>query len=365
MKNILFIAFMLLSFEAYTQGCVAIRSGAGSCSLQPLTDSDDLNRGGWSLVTGYRYFKSFRHFSGTTEHTERVANGTDVRNWQHSLDLTLAKELGNHWSISFGLPLISNLRSSMYEHYGNSSKSPNARHTTRSSGIGDLRIMASKWLLDPLAHSKGNIQAGLGIKFPTGDYKYQDYFYRNDSTKLLGFVDQSIQPGDGGTGLLVEFNGFYTLNRSLSLYGTFFYLVNPRDHNGVSTGRGATPSAAAMANGSDVMSVPDQFMFRGGINFMKGKNSFSGGLRYEGIPVKDIIGESNGFRRPGRILGIEPGYALHGKKVDWFATAPVWFYRERTQSVPDKIRTQQTGTLAHGDAAFSDYTINAGARIKF
>jgi hypothetical protein len=37
----------------------------------------------------------------------------------------------------------------------------------------------------------------------------------------------------------------------------------------------------------------------------------------------------------------------------------------RTQSVPDKIRTDKTGGYAQGDAAFADYTVNIGVAIRF
>jgi hypothetical protein len=51
--------------------------------------------------------------------------------------------------------------------------------------------------------------------------------------------------------------------------------------------------------------------------------------------------------------------------MNLFATVPVWTVRNRTQSVPDKVRTQLTGVYAHGDAAFSDYTINIGWSVRF
>jgi len=47
-----------------------------------------------------------------------------------------------------------------------------------------------------------------------------------------------------------------------------YYLSNPREQNGVSTARGSAPSATAIAYGSDVMSVPDQYMLRAGVNYV-------------------------------------------------------------------------------------------------
>src|SRR6476660_9211059 len=136
--------------------------------------------------------------------------------------------------MGFFVPISSNTRSSMYEHYGNNSTSPNARRETHSFGIGDVRIAAYYWLLSPAKAVKGNVQLGLGIKLPTGDYRYQDYFYKNDSVNVLGPVDQSIQLGDGGTGITLEANAFYNFSHTAGVYANAYYLINPREQNGVS-----------------------------------------------------------------------------------------------------------------------------------
>ncbi len=358
------MSFLFISpvLKTNAQGCVAVRSNGASCTRLHADTTGGKN---WQLNMGYRYFHSFRHFVGTEEQKQRVENQTDVRNYQHAVDLTVIRNINTRWSVAVNLPLLSNRRSSMYEHYGNNSSNPNARQSTRSVGIGDLRISASHWLFDPLLSPKANIQVGLGLKLPTGDYSYQDFFVKNDSTKVLGPVDQSIQLGDGGTGISLEVNGYYIFSQIISVYGNIYYLSNPREQNGVSTARGGAVSTASIANGSSVMSVPDQFMLRGGANFMFGRFSASAGLRFEGIPVYDLIGGSNGFRRPGKILGVEPGVAWQLKRVNFFASVPVWVIRNRTQSVPDKIRTKMTGVYTQGDAAFSDYSINIGCSFKF
>lgn len=113
------------------------------------------------------------------------------------------------------------------------------------------------------------------------------------------------------------------------------------------------------------MSVPDQYMLRGGLNLMVGAFSASAGVRLEAVPSEDLIGGSSGFRRPGRILGVEPGVAYQFKKASLFATVPYWFSKNRTQSYADKMRTKATGVFAQGDAAFADYSINIGCTVKF
>lgn len=361
---ILFILFLFVQFKSYAQGCVAIRSNGNTCSLGKPGEAK-----GWQFNFNTRYFKSYKHFVGKEEQHERVENGTEVINHSLNLDFTLTKALSNRWSVAFNLPVISNVRSSMYEHYGNNNSSkPGARRNTESFGIGDIRIAAYRWLLNPEKSHNFNIQAGLGIKLPTGDYKYQDYFHKltpsgGDST-VMGPVDQSIQLGDGGTGFTVELNGFYNFSHSLSLYGNFYYLVNPREQNGTSTSRGGAVSATNQKYFTATMSVPDQYMVRGGLNYMANKFNFSGGLRMEAIPSSDLFGGDKGFRRPGIVTSVEPTISYITKKGNFYLSVPVAVERNRTQSYSDKLRTADTGTKVQGDAAFSDYLINVGFSVR-
>lgn len=342
------------------QGCVAIRSNGNSCSLEmPGTGK------GWQLNMNNRYFRSYKHYVGTIEQKQRVDSGTEVINKNWSLDLTLVRNLSPRWSLALSLPFISNSRSSKYEHYGNASKSPAARRSTRSIGIGDLRIAVYRWLLDPARSHRGNIQAGLGIKLPTGDFRYQDYFYRNDSTAVLGPVDQSIQLGDGGTGFTLETRSYYQIGPRWTAYADVFYLINPREQNGVSTARGGTPSANAVRYFSQTMSVPDQYMWRTGVSYRLHHYTVSGGLRMEGIPSSDLIGGDRGFRRPGYVIAAEPVLSRMGKRFDCYLAVPVALQRNRTQSYADKLITRATGVKAHGDAAFADYAVNIGCTFKF
>jgi hypothetical protein len=363
-KLISFLIIFACTQQLKAQGCVTIRSNGATCSMS-AAHADASTASKWSIGINARYFRSYKHFVGTIEQHERVEQGTEVINHNVSTEIALLRQLNQRWSLGLFLPVISNVRSSLYEHYGNANKSPLARRQTRSFGLGDARVAAYYWLVNPAMKSKVNVQVGAGIKLASGEYKYLDYFWKNDSTKVLGPVDQSIQLGDGGTGITTELNAFYRISKQLALYGNGYYLFNPREHNGVSTARGALPSATAIAYGSDVMSVPDQFMFRLGANFALDRFQFSGGMRIEGIPARDAIGGSNGFRRPGYVISLEPVVSMKLKEVQLYLSVPVALERNRIQSVPDKIRTQRTGVYAHGDAAFADYSVNMGIAIPF
>lgn len=348
---ILLLAFVFAQLKTNAQGCVAIKGTAGICSRPSDAKS-------WEMNLTNRYFKSYKHFVGTEEQKQRVKQGSNVINHSYELDVTATRTLDSRWSLAVTLPIMDFTRSSLYEHDGKT------RHSTHSFGIGDARFSAYRWMFDPNTSHKGNLQIGLGIKLPTGNYNYQDYFYKKADSSVLGPVDQSIQPGDGGTGITFELNGFYNFSHKLGVYGSFFYLSNPREVNGTSTTRGGTASANAKKYNTDVMSVPDLFMARGGISVMVNKFNFSGGLRAEALPSKDLIGGSRGFRRPGYIISAEPSVTYVAKKISFNLAVPVALKRDRTQSNSDKRITAATGVHTQGDAAFADYLISAGVTFR-
>jgi hypothetical protein len=361
MRKIVFTILLLAAAVAHNklaaQGCVAIRSTGGFCSAGGEKHIDTISK--WQISANNRYFRSFRHFVGTQEQKQRQTLGTEVINHQYTLDMAIYRLLNPRWSLMLDIPIEANSRSSLYEHNNL------GRFLTHSFGVGDIRVAAYAWVVDPVKMPKANVQVGLGLKLPTGNYNYSDYFHLTDSTKRLGPVDQSIQLGDGGTGITLELNAYYNISHRVGFYGNFYYLSNPREVNGTSTARGGAPSANSVKNGSDVMSVPDQWMARAGVNVMAGRWSFSAGVRDECLPVHDLIGGSNGFRRPGYIISAEPGVTYAFSRLSLYAFAPVALVRNRTQSVPDKITTQLTGVTAHGDAAFADYVVNIGMNIRF
>ena len=83
------------------------------------------------------------------------------------------------------------------------------------------------------------------------------------------------------------------------------------------------------------------------------------GGRIEGVPVRDLIGKSDGFRRPGYAVSVEPSLSFSRGAHTFSLAVPVAVYRNRQRSVADLI------SGGAGDAAFADYIILVGYWRKF
>jgi hypothetical protein len=176
MKKIifLFIQFLLLANLAKPQGCVAIRNVAGFGQFAQLgyTQTDDK----WMLDINNRYFKAYKFLEGTQNITPKdLSSGVTL--YEYTMNYELTRLLNNGWSISLDMPLLVNETAGALEHASGD------YHTTHATGLGDMRFTVYKWLLNSAHSSKGNIQVGLGIKFATGNYKSEDYFYTDPNDK--------------------------------------------------------------------------------------------------------------------------------------------------------------------------------------
>ena len=113
------------------------------------------------------------------------------------------------------------------------------------------------------------------------------------------------------------------------------------------------------------MAVPDQFSSRLGLSYTVSPSfSTSLGARFEGVPVKDLIGGNKGFRRPGNVLSLDPGLAYMANNVTLNLNVPIALRRDRPQSVTDLETQMATGNPRNGDAAFADYAINFGITYR-
>lgn len=255
---LILIVFSLTTIEIKAQGCVAIRGGS-SCS-SGYGNTFNLTQGEFLAGINYRHFKSFRHFRGDHEEPHRVEQGTEVINYSNLLDFNVTYGISNRFYATATIPFVHFDRSSMYEHGGNPPNGLGERHYTSAYGLADIRIGAGYWLFDPIENHKYNYAVGLGFKLPTGKYDYKDTFYnqgpdRNETRVTV--VDQSIQPGDGGFGITLDFQGNHILSEQFVLSTFLYYMLNVTETNGV-----------LIRNGSAEFSSPDQFAALLGVSYI-------------------------------------------------------------------------------------------------
>jgi len=314
------------------------------------------NRGRWQLSVGYRKQRSHRHFVGTVEQHERAERETEIVNDVHLFDVGVTYEFSPRYSLSVSVPFMAATRTRPGTLDITSLGRPGPDQVSHSVGFGDIGVGGRVWVLDPGREERPrqNISFGLGLKLPTGRKEVRDTVMTASGPREI-VVDQSIQLGDGGWGFVASTDMYKRVGRA-TLYGSGLYLVNPRDTNGVRTGRSRASEA--------IMSVADQYLARAGVIVPVPKArgwSASLGGRIEGVPVRDILGKSNGFRRPGYAISIEPGvnYLRDRGRELWSVSVPVAVERNRRRNVTD-IRDGR-----HGDAAFADYLLIVGYSRRF
>jgi len=316
---------------------VQCAGGEGSGSR----DGGFLDRGRWQLSVGFRKQRSHRHFVGTQEQKQRAAQGTEVVNNIYLYDVALTYAVNRRFNLTFAAPIQRATR-----------VRGNSNQVFHSVGIGDVSVMGRMWLLKPPSESGQNISFGVGLKLPTGKPDVTDTVLTTNGP-VTSVVDQSIQLGDGGWGIPLDVQAYKRI-KATTLYASGTYLLNPRNTNGVRTGR-SRPSEA-------IMSVSDQYLARVGFSRpvpYTRQFAFTMGWRVEGVPVRDLIGKSNGFRRPGYAMSLEPGLEYFRARDTWSVAVPIAIRRNRRRSVSDIL------VGGAGDAAFADYMILVGYSHRF
>ena len=288
------------------------------------------------VTVGYRFLPSFRHFVGTVEQTERERLNNQIRNNANLFDFSATYQLNPRWSVNASIPFVHVTRNQLYV--------PRGEFAVTSQGDATAGVRA--WLFKQPTESRRNIGVGLALKVPTGRYNVTGNATDRNGSPIVATADQSIQPGDGGVGFVLDINAYSPTYFDSWLYFQGLYLFNPRNTNGVNSFR--------TRPGETVLSVSDQYLYRGGFSRAVPKIrglAWSFGGRIEGVPVRDAFGKSDGFRRPGYALSLDPGALYSRGKYTYSLNIPWAIERNRKKSVSD-YRNR-----IHGDAAFADYSI--------
>ena len=330
--------------QAWSQGCVAVRQmGDVACTVGAF---DHGHSSKWSVAVNYEWFESHRHFVGREEQKHRAEEGTEVINDTHQVTTRLAYAVSPRTTLTLDVPYFRSVRSSLYEHDRVN------RHSTSSSGLGDIVVGSEFWVRSPSSDVRSNMAFGVGLKLPTGDSNAKDTFH-TATGPVVRNVDQSIQPGDGGWGIALSTQMFRRIGESTSVYGSLYYLISPQETSG--TFRSTDPIIGRF-------SITDQYQARAGFSqVLSARHGLAGSLGglIEGIPSSDLIGGDRGFRRPGYTISIEPGLSYMTGSHTFTLSVPVAVDRNRVRSFADKINGR------HGDAAFADYAVNVGYGFRW
>ena len=340
------------SSSAYAQGCVAAHSAQPVISgLDPTSEYSNRSFSGGGLLhgltvtTSFRTYSSFRHYVGTVYQEQRAIKQNALLNHVDLFDVDLNYRLTPRMSLIATVPGLTATR----RQQGNV-------NVYRSGGIGDVTLGVESWVWRPPTESHGNVAVSASLKLPTGINDAKGTKIASNGTKTVQPFDESIQPGDGTWGFSLATQAYRELRWHTTGYFTGSWMFSPQDTTGVKTFRSAP--------GEDVNSAADEYLWRGGLSrpipgrFMRGL-ALSFGGRMEGVPVRDAFGKSNGFRRPGYVISIEPGLMYVRGRTMLNVSGPWAMERNRKTSVTD-YRNH-----THGDAAFSDYTVMASLSRSF
>jgi hypothetical protein len=335
---------------AATAGLIAsARSGAAQgCEPIRFTSPIDLGAEGkafqqaheWDLSLGYRRLASNQYFVGTHENSQAAPGGMAPIFRINTFVASVGYSFTDRFRLRASLPVSSARLTRAWP--------DKSVHDQSATGIGDASLSGDYWLFEPATHRGANISVGFGVKAPTGSHTAGSKFYT--ATGVVDFpADQTIQPGDGGWGLLFETQAYRRISERTVAYASGSYLANPK----------ARSNVQSAPNSGVYWSVPDVYSARMGGSFSvlpeQGLNMSLGG-RVDGIPVHDLIGGGDDatLKRTSYVLFAEPGLSLIRGKGTFTLSVP---YRVKVNRMKSELE-QRTNTLNGG--GFAKYLIFAG-----
>jgi hypothetical protein len=297
----------------------------------------------WEVGAAFRRLSADQWFVGSGVRETAAPFGQPLLLNIHSLDATFTYGVTDRVSVTLTAPFSRGTHSRFY--------ADGKRHTVKAAGLGDISGIANVWLRRPSSEASGNLAIGLGLKTASGNNGVLDNYFLADGSVTKNPVDQSIQLGDGGVGIIFQLQAYRKLVGNTSGYVYGWYLLTPREKTGVASPLAGVP-----------LSVPDVYSFRSGIStalWRKHGISASLGPRIDGIPQRDFVGGSSGFRRPGYSLYLDPGIVVTAKRSTWSINVPLRVHQDFQRSLADIER----GSAGGGDLA--NYLLLIGYTVRF
>ena len=291
----------------------------------------------WQVAVDYRYLHADRFYFGSQATTPPQFFGQPLIINVHSANINVTYGATDRFSLRLTVPVSYGTQSRFYL--------DTARHVARAGGIGDIGLVGTTWLLDPGTHTRANVALGVGVKIPTGNNKYMATYFLQGGSSLQFPVDQSIELGDGGWGVILQGQAFRRMATRMLAYFTGSYLVSPRDQTDV------TRAPPGERNATVRISVPDVYTGRLGAVYgllPEQGLSVSLGARIDGIPYHDLIGRSDGFRRPSYIVFVDPSVAFERSRSALTLSTPI---RVASRLATRSMSMASGGTIGAGDLA--------------
>ena len=299
--------------------------------------------GHWEAGAAFRRLSADQWFVGSQVRESAAPFGQPLLLDIYSLDATITYGLTDRISVTMTIPFSRGTHSRFYADAN--------RHTVKAAGLGDISGIANIWLRRPSRASPGNVALGLGLKTASGNNDVVDNFFLADGSVTKNPVDQSIQLGDGGVGAIFQLQAYRNLFGEISGYVYGWYLLTPREQTAVASPLTGVP-----------LSVPDVYSFRSGISTVLWRRrgiSATLGPRLDGIPLRDFVGGSSGFRRPGYSLYVDTGIVVSSGRNTWSINVPVRVHQDFQGSLADIER----GSAGGGDLA--KYLLLIGYTVRF
>ena len=336
------LGLLMVPRAADGQGCMPLRFTAPNFGGQ---QSPYFQAGDWQIGVAVRRVATDRFFVGTQEDPTKAPQGQPLHLRLNSVDVSFSYATSARLSFTLIVPMSYSTGSNVYADL--------QRHQVSSTGVGDVNVMGNFWLGAPVAHLKGNVLVGFGLKVPTGANGVLGKTYDAQGNVSEVPLVQTLQLGDGGWAVPLQIQAFQQILPRGSVYLSGFYSVSLTKHTDV-----LFPAEKRFWAAPDVYSLRTGFAY--GIK-TEPSLSISLGGRMDGTMVRDLIGGRTDFyRKPGYTMYVDPGIALQSGQNQFTLNIPV---RVRHDYMSMTINNGQT--VRGGAGGVSDYVVYAGFSRRF
>src|SRR6516162_7750827 len=196
----------------------------------------------WQIDFTYRYLPGGPWYVGTKATPSAAPFGQPVDLHINSFEVSVDYGVTDRFNVTLDVPFQYGTQSRVYADLN--------YHEVSAGGFGDIGFFGTYWLLNPKKHLTSNIALSLGVKTPSGNNEVMDNSWNANGSVTRAPVDQSIQLGDGGWGVIFQAQGYKQLFKRTTGYANGLYLLSPKDTTNV-----ASPVPGATLSVPDVYSV--------------------------------------------------------------------------------------------------------------